>query len=318
MGAAQQSSEEIAALVPNPDVGRAQRSQALAPSCSEEALVSPIKFPSPRSSWEGPASPLLLAACPQIPGTPSTWAHWPSLIIPPPCGGDPQPSAPSPDAPLFFPKLFWPRPPPGLTRSAELAPWSRPWLCLLGPGAWGPGRACGSGTGGSACTRILILVELSTVQAQLSAEVGAAPDPGTGSLCGALCFPGQVPVPTCVLTHRSNRQSSWTQWCQWPFAAAEHRPSCFRVPEALVGARWGGSWDLCAQGGRQVPFLATGERRGIWQEWAVRLACAQQRGCQGTGHKQLYLQAVGAITELATRGQCFPGASRAKLRPQWD
>lgn len=60
----------------------------------------------------------------------------------------------------------------------------------LPPGAWGPGRACGSGTGGSACTRILVLVELSMVQAQLSAEVDAAPGQGTGSLCGALCFPG--------------------------------------------------------------------------------------------------------------------------------
>ena len=81
----------------------------------------------------------------------------------------------------------------------------------LPPGAWGPGRACGSGTGGSACTRILVLVELSMVQAQLSAEVDAAPGQGTGSLCGALCFPGQVPVPTCVLTHGSNRQSSFIQ-----------------------------------------------------------------------------------------------------------
>lgn len=36
---------------------------------------------------------------------------------------------------------------------------------------------------------------------------------------------------------------------------------------------------------------------------------------QGAG-KQLDLQAVGAITELTTRGQCFPGASLAKLRPQ--
>ena len=43
---------------------------------------------------------------------------------------------------------------------------------------------------------------------------------------------------------------------------------------------------MCAQGGRQVPFLAIGKGRGIWQEWAVRLACAQQRGCQGTGHKE--------------------------------
>lgn len=63
----------------------------------------------------------------------------------------------------------------------------------LPPGAWGPGRACGSGTGGSACTRILVLVELSMVQAQLSAEVDAAPGQGTGSLCGALCFPGGGP-----------------------------------------------------------------------------------------------------------------------------
>ena len=38
-------------------------------------------------------------------------------------------------------------------------------------------------------------------------------------------------------------------------------------------------------------------------------------GTQGAS-KQLYLQAVGAITELATRGQSFPGASLAKLRPQ--
>lgn len=152
---------------------------------------------------------MLLAACPQIPGTPSTWAHWPSLIIPPSCEGDPQPSAPSPAACLFFPKLFWP-PTPTWTHQVSRAG-TMIETPALPPGAWGPGRACGSGTGGSACTRILILVELSMVQAQLSAEVGAAPDPGTGSLCGALCFPEQVPIPTCVLTHRSNRQSSWTQ-----------------------------------------------------------------------------------------------------------
>ena len=36
---------------------------------------------------------------------------------------------------------------------------------------------------------------------------------------------------------------------------------------------------------------------------------------QGAG-KQLYLQAVGAITESATRGQWFPEASLAQLRPQ--
>ena len=99
----------------------------------------------------------------------------------------------------------------------------------LPPGAWGHGQACGSGTGGSACARMLIRVELSMAQAQLSAEVDAAPDQGMGSLCGALCFPGQAPFPpVSALTGQTGQQ---------PFAATEHRPRGFRAPEALVGTR---------------------------------------------------------------------------------
>ena len=87
MGAAQQSSKETAALVSNPDVGWAQRSQASAPSCSEETLSSPIKHPVP-----GHPERSLIALCSLLPvlkilGTPSTWAHWSSLIVPPPCWG---------------------------------------------------------------------------------------------------------------------------------------------------------------------------------------------------------------------------------------
>lgn len=65
----------------------------------------------------------------------------------------------------------------------------------LPPGAWGRGQACGSGTGGSACTRILLLVELSMAQAQLSAEVDAAPDQGTGSFVEPSVPLGRPPFP---------------------------------------------------------------------------------------------------------------------------
>ena len=162
----------------------------------------------------------------------------------------------------------------------------------LPPGAWGRGRACGSGTGGSACARMLIRVELSMAQAQPSAEVDAAPDQGTGSLCGALCFPGQAPFPpVSALTGQTGEAAVM------PATLCSYRAQATLLPGARGSSgntvRW--QLDLCAQSGRQVPFLATGERRGSWQVWAVRLACSQQRGCQGIGHSE---PANSAISRL--------------------
>lgn len=183
----------------------------------------------------------------------------------------PRPSAPSPDACPFFLKPLRPPPRPGLTRSAELA------VAVAEPphGSLGThGQACGSGPGGRACPRG---AECGCWNSRLLRWIPHQTT-GTGSsLHTALHFPGQAPVHAHVLTHGSDKQSSWIRCCPRP--SAERSPGCSRAPEALVGTRWGSSWGLCAQGGRQVPFPATGGRRG--------LARSQKRGCPGAGQSEL-------------------------------
>lgn len=153
----------------------------------------------------------------------------------------------------------------------------------LPPGAWGHGQACGSGTGGSACARMLIRVELSMAQAQLSAEVDAAPDQGMGSLCGALCFPGQAPFPpVSALTGQTGEAAVMSA------TVCSYRAQAKGLPGARGSSGNTVRWQLgsVCPGWKASAFLATGERRGSWQVWAVRLPCSQQRGCQGIGHKE--------------------------------
>lgn len=149
---------------------------------------------------------MFLAACPRS----LALLHVGPLAIPghtPPCvRADPQPSAPSPRCLPLLPKAVLA---PTLTWTYQVSEPPAPMVetPALPPGAWGPWAGLWVRHWRECTPRILVLVELSMVQAQLSAEVDAAPGQGAGVLVWSPLFPwGGVPVPTCVTSHGSNRQ----------------------------------------------------------------------------------------------------------------
>ena len=100
--------------------------------------LEPHQTPSPRSSWEEPDSPLLLAACSQDP-----WhsLHVGPLVIPdrPPSmlGGILSHQHPAQMPASSSQSCSGPHPDLDLPGQPSWHPWSRPRLCLPGPGAMG-------------------------------------------------------------------------------------------------------------------------------------------------------------------------------------
>ena len=102
--------------------------------------------------------------------------------------------------------------------------------------------------------------------------------------------------------------------------------SCRAQAKLLPGARDSSGSKMRRQLGSVCPGWKASAFPGHWGKERDLAGMGCEAGMRPAkrlpGHRtqgakeQLYLQAVGAITELATRGQCFPGASRAKLRPQ--